>query len=160
MTSSSRRTAGATLAVMLIAGSGVVAASAGAHAVAASRTTEKPAVRIAQTVGGPLLVNAAGQTVFMFTRNGHRLDRCAKIKNCLTDWPAVTTTRRPAAGPGVKRSLLGSIPLHGKVRQVTYDGYPLHTYLFDVGKGSTMAIGNRQFGGSWYGLRASGKLVR
>ncbi|MGH3262382.1 MAG: hypothetical protein ACRDNS_10325 [Trebonia sp.] len=117
-------------------------------------------VRIAQTVAGPLLVDRAGFTVFMFTRDRRRNDRCARIRHCLTDWPAVTTTSKPVAGPGVKRSLLGTIGFHGKVREVTYAGYPLHTYKFDFGKGSTMAIGNTQFGGSWFGLTAVGKLLK
>jgi predicted lipoprotein with Yx(FWY)xxD motif len=117
-------------------------------------------LRIANTMVGPLLVSEHGYTVFMFSRDRRDDDVCAKIKGCLEQWPAVTTTERLIAGPGVKRSLLGSIPYHGKVRQVTYAGHPLHTYKFDYGRGSMMNIGNRQFGGSWYALNAAAKPIR
>ncbi|MGP8204640.1 MAG: hypothetical protein ACLQVK_01060 [Acidimicrobiales bacterium] len=45
------------------------------------------------------------------------------------DWPALTTTAAPVAGPGVTRRLLGSVYRPGIGRQVTYGGRPL--YLFD-----------------------------
>lgn len=45
------------------------------------------------------------------------------------DWPAYTTTGAPAAGPGVKSSLLGEVARAGVGEQVTYNGHPL--YLFD-----------------------------
>ncbi len=45
------------------------------------------------------------------------------------DWPALTTTGAPVAGPGVNRKLLGSVYRRGLGRQVTYGGHPL--YLFD-----------------------------
>ncbi|MGO9962525.1 MAG: hypothetical protein ACLPUG_03720 [Acidimicrobiales bacterium] len=45
------------------------------------------------------------------------------------DWPALTTTGAPVAGPGVNRKLLGSVYRRGIGRQVTYGGHPL--YLFD-----------------------------
>ena len=47
------------------------------------------------------------------------------------EWPAITTTGAPIAGPGVKASLLGSVYRKGVGRQVTYAGHPL--YLFDMG---------------------------
>src|SRR5664279_4278939 len=45
------------------------------------------------------------------------------------EWPALTTTGRPIAGPGVRQWLLGSVYRPGVGRQVTYAGHPL--YLFD-----------------------------
>lgn len=138
-----------------------VAATGGAAAQArvAGARSDAP-VRVGQTDAGPLLVDRAGYTIFMFTRDARGVDRCARIRGCLNDWPAVTTTGTPGAGTGLKRSLLGTIPFRGKLKEVTYAGYPLHTYKFDFGKGSTMNIGNRQFGGSWFGLTPAGKLVK
>jgi hypothetical protein len=100
----------------------------------------------------------------MFVRDKRRKDECVKIKGCEKDWPAVTTTGKPVAGPGVKKSLLGSIPYKGKhkgkLREVTYKGHPLHTYRFDTSKRSVINIGNRQFHGAWYGLNANGRVVK
>ena len=45
------------------------------------------------------------------------------------EWPALTTTGPPVAGPGVNRYLLGSVWRPGIGDQVTYAGHPL--YLFD-----------------------------
>jgi predicted lipoprotein with Yx(FWY)xxD motif len=122
--------------------------------------TAKPTVRIVETAVGPLLANGTGYTVYMFVRDKRRKDVCRTIKHCERDWPAVTTTGKPVAGPGVKKSLLGSIPYKGKLREVTYKGHPLHTYRFDTSKGSVINIGNRQYGGAWYGLNAKGGVVK
>jgi predicted lipoprotein with Yx(FWY)xxD motif len=46
------------------------------------------------------------------------------------DWPALTTTGAPVAGPGVNGRLLGTLYRPGIGRQVTYGGHPL--YLFDM----------------------------
>jgi predicted lipoprotein with Yx(FWY)xxD motif len=45
------------------------------------------------------------------------------------DWPALTTSGNPVAGPGVSQRLLGTIERKGIGDQVTYAGHPL--YLFD-----------------------------
>jgi predicted lipoprotein with Yx(FWY)xxD motif len=45
------------------------------------------------------------------------------------DWPALTTSAVPIAGPGVDRHLLGTVERKGIGEQVTYAGHPL--YLFD-----------------------------
>jgi predicted lipoprotein with Yx(FWY)xxD motif len=145
---------------------GILQASGTAGAQARGRLSVSQAVahgyrlRIANTMVGPLLVSEHGYTVFIFSRDRRDDDVCAQIKGCLEQWPAVTTAERPIAGPGVKRSLMGSIPYHGKLRQVTYAGHPLHTYKFDYGRGSMMNIGNKQFGGSWYALNAAAKPIR
>jgi predicted lipoprotein with Yx(FWY)xxD motif len=45
------------------------------------------------------------------------------------EWPALTTTGKPVAGPGVDQKLLGTVERPGIGDQVTYGGHPL--YLFD-----------------------------
>ncbi|HTW20103.1 MAG TPA: hypothetical protein VME70_07835 [Mycobacteriales bacterium] len=139
--------------------------AASATAAAGGRPSHtKPTVRVGHTDVGRLVVNGSGYTVYMFVRDKHGKDECLKIKGCEKDWPAVTTTGKPVAGPGIKKSLLGSIPYRGKpkgkLREVTYKGHPLHTYRFDTTKGSVINIGNRQFGGAWYALNPNGGVVK
>jgi predicted lipoprotein with Yx(FWY)xxD motif len=75
-------------------------------------------------------------------------------------WPAVTTSGRPIAGPGVKPGLLGTITLTSGKKQVTYAGHPLYTYIADAGPGSTFYVNVAQFGGNWPALNAAGKEVK
>jgi predicted lipoprotein with Yx(FWY)xxD motif len=158
----SGRGAGQRVALVLTAVSLLLTGPALAVASTTARGQQhdaKPTVKIAETIVGPLLADRSGYTVYMFVRDRPRKDECRKIKGCEKDWPAVTTTGRPVAGPGVKKSLLGSIPYKGNLREVTYKGHPLHTYRFDVSKLSVINIGIRQFGGPWYALNAKGGVV-
>ncbi|HWA65822.1 MAG TPA: hypothetical protein VG899_05570 [Mycobacteriales bacterium] len=134
------------------AASGATAGKAPAHV--------RPTVSVAKTYVGPLLVDKTGYTIYMFARDKPNKDVCRTIKGCEKDWPAVTTAGKPVVGPGVKRSLLGTIPYQGKLRELTYKGHPLHTYRFDTGPRSVINIGNRQFHGAWYALNANGGLVK
>jgi predicted lipoprotein with Yx(FWY)xxD motif len=139
---------------------GTTPALAATSAAAVGQHAAKPTVKVANTAVGPLLADKTGYTVYMFKRDKPRKDVCRTIKKCEKDWPAVTTTGKPVAGPGVKKSLLGTIPYKGKLREVTYKGHPLHTYRFDTSKGSVINIGNRQYGGAWYALNAKGGVVK
>jgi predicted lipoprotein with Yx(FWY)xxD motif len=150
----------ALVVVFTVAGSvaaliAAAAPSSGA-AVAASRAAT---VRLEQTALGEILVNGSGHTLYVFTRDRHNKDSCAKVAGCLETWPALTTTRRPLAGPNVRASLLGTIKLHGRVRQVTYAGHPLYTYALEFGRRSTFNIGADQYGGAWDAVNAAGEAV-
>ena len=76
-------------------------------------------------------------------------------------WPAVTTTGTPVAGPGIKQSLLGT--RHRKFGlQVTYAGHPL--YLFDQQPGAVTGMGWDEpslppWHGVWSLLSPSGRAL-
>jgi predicted lipoprotein with Yx(FWY)xxD motif len=132
------------------------AAPSSGAAVAASPAAT---VRLEQTGLGEILVDGSGHTLYVFTRDRHDKDSCAKVAGCLETWPALTTTRRPVAGAHVRTSLLGTIKLHGRVRQVTYAGHPLYTYALDFVLRSTFNIGADEYGGAWYAVNAAGEAV-
>jgi predicted lipoprotein with Yx(FWY)xxD motif len=123
-------------------------------AIAASSTT----VKLESTAAGKILATSSRYTLYMFTADGRNRDVCAKRSGCLTVWPPLTTKAKPVAGPGVNPKLLGTIKL-GKREQVTYDGHPLYTY-FEDGPGITSYVGVRQFGGAWFALTATGKIIK
>jgi predicted lipoprotein with Yx(FWY)xxD motif len=60
-----------------------------------------------------------------------------------------------ASGP----ALLGTLPNPGGGRVVTYDGWPLYTYLGDAAPGRAAGQGEDDDGGSWYVIRPSGQIV-
>lgn len=55
------------------------------------------------------------------------------------EWPAITTTGSPVAGPGVSQKLLGTVTRSGIGTQITYAGHPL--YLFDQAPGQLTGEG-------------------
>lgn len=167
-TRSARITAAATLTAALAVLTAAVpgAAATSGQATAASTAPQATAagaakIKVSSTLSGDVVTNARGYVLFMFPKEGHRITFCLKTKTCMTDWPAVTTVGRPVAGPGLDPRLLGSIPYKGKLREVTYHGWPLHTYKFAYSvQSSVMNIGIKQFGGPWYALDPTGKIVK
>jgi predicted lipoprotein with Yx(FWY)xxD motif len=107
-----------------------------------------------QKVGsfGSILVNAQGQVLYTFTKNGVSVP-CSG--SCLAVWPpaplptGVTTPTGPA-GVGT----LGTTTSNGPT-QLTVGGLPLYTYDGDSGPG--VASGNNvdSFGGIWKVVKAS-----
>jgi predicted lipoprotein with Yx(FWY)xxD motif len=78
------------------------------------------------------------------------------------EWPALTTTGAPVAGPGVSQKLLGTVKRPGVGTQVTYGGHPL--YLFDnkpgpVGGESWFEPSLPPWHGVWYPISAQGLPV-
>jgi predicted lipoprotein with Yx(FWY)xxD motif len=76
------------------------------------------------------------------------------------EWPAVTTTSAPIAGPGVSQKLLGIVHRAGIGDQVTYAGHPL--YLFETSPDSITGEGYDEPGippwsGLWYLVSPSGE---
>lgn len=139
-----------------LAASALGAATAGAARSAAGRSAR---VELRATRLGKLLVDGNGRTLYAFTRDSRRKDVCVRIPGCPGTWPTLRTSGPPIAGKGVKRSLLGTIRV-GDHLQVVYAGHPLYTYTGDFAAAQTTYVGARQFGGRWYALTASGKLIR
>lgn len=117
-------------------------------------------LQLRHTALGNILVNSRGLTLYAFTRDARNRDSCTTISGCTGIWPALRSNGIPAAGPGVKRSLVGAIKLAGGRRQVTYAGHPLYTYIGDSGPGDTSYVGQMQFGGRWFALNAAGHVVK
>jgi predicted lipoprotein with Yx(FWY)xxD motif len=141
------------LATAAILPVGISQAATSAHAARGAK------LQLRHTPLGSILVNGAGHTVFVFTRDSRNHDRCAATAGCTGIWPMVTTTGAPTLGAGVKRSLVGTIQVGGAL-QVTYAGHPLYTYIGDSGPGDTSYVGQSQFGGKWFALNAAGQTVK
>lgn len=108
---------------------------------------------------GTVLVNAQGKTLYIFEPDHAKTVTC--IAGCAAVWPPVKLTGSKAVGEGVvKASLLGSAtdPSGGKV--VTYDGWPLYTYVADGSPGTATGEGIDQSGGLWYVISPTGTVVK
>ena len=117
-------------------------------------------VKISNTPAGQVLTNSAGYVLMMFPREENSLRVCMRIRSCMTDWPPVLSTGAPVAGSGVDANLLGTEPYRGNVLEVTYAGWPLHTYRFAYSaQNSVLNIGIRQFGDRWDALSPAGQLI-
>lgn len=133
-----------------------LALSAGVAGAGARRAE----LRLRKTSVGTILVNSRGFTLYAFTLDKRNRDACAKIAHCLAAWPPVTTSGKALAGPGVRRGLIGTLTLKGGVKQVTYAGHPLYTYVGDSSPGQTYYVNFFQFGGYWPAVNAAGQEVK
>ena len=108
---------------------------------------------------GTVLVTNKGFALYMFAPDAARHVTCTG--DCATAWPPllVHAGETAAAGPGVRTGLLGTAPNPGGGRVVTYDGWPLYTYLGDAAPGPAAGQGADDDGGYWYVMRPSGQIV-
>ncbi len=118
-------------ALLSAASISAVASAQGPHATANAARSAKVGLR--HTALGTILVSASGRTLYEFTRDRAHNNTCVKIGGCSEIWPALTTSGKPTAAPGVRASLLSTIKLPGGVKQVTYAGHALYLYSADSG---------------------------
>ena len=161
-----------TFVALLVAG-GIAGALAGLAAAGAPTKTPaaSPPRAPASAVGqasttltvrtssyGRILFDGRGFALYAFTRDprGHSVCKGA----CARAWPPLLVRGRLRAGPGLKRSLLGTTRRAHGSRQGTYAGRPLYYYSGDRKPGQVGCQNVNQFGGRWLVVRPSGQLVR
>jgi predicted lipoprotein with Yx(FWY)xxD motif len=126
----------------------------------ASASASRAKLQLRRTSVGTILVNSRGFTVYAFTIDRRNKDNCVNVRGCLSVWPPVTTTGKAIAGRGVNSRLIGTITLKNGVKQVTYAGRPLYTYIADSGPGQTFYVNVSEFGGRWPAANAIGNEVK
>jgi predicted lipoprotein with Yx(FWY)xxD motif len=151
----------AVASVILLSSPGPAAGMPAAHA----RPQQPNAVPASTTISlrttnlGKILVAPDGNTLYAFSRDARNQDRCAVVSGCTGVWPIVAADGTLKAGHGVNASLLRTITVRG-VKQVTYAGHPLYTYVADSGPADTAYVGVSQFGGAWPAVSATGRVVK
>jgi predicted lipoprotein with Yx(FWY)xxD motif len=109
---------------------------------------------------GMVLVNAKGRTLYMFVPDKRKKVTC--VGTCAKVWPPVKLPKgaKAVAAGKAKASLLGSDrdPAGGRV--VTYNKWPLYTYVADTAPGQAKGQALNLNGGLWYVLSPSGKVIR
>lgn len=121
-------------------------------------TTAPPAdaspltLTISDTDLGPILVDGAGMTLYVFTNDSPNMSACEG--QCLVNWPPLLG--EPVAGVGVDESLLGSFERGDGEVQASYNEWPLYYWAADNAPGDITGQG---VGGVWFVLDADGNPV-
>lgn len=148
---------------------GLVAALAAAVAVVAigwqgSASSRAAAQRAASTATvqtkrlkglGVVLVNSKGMTLYMFVPDHQKRVTCKG--SCAVIWPPLKVKKgqRPRAGGLARQRLLGT---YGRV--VSYNRWPLYTYITDKKPGQHTGQGVNNSGGKWYVLSPRGTVIK
>jgi len=108
---------------------------------------------------GEILTNAHGFSLYGLSDEfGGKL---ACTGECLKFWPPVLVRKsvtKVSLGAGVTGEI-GFVARSATTKQVTFDGYPLYTFVKDSGAGQTHGEGVAAFGGTWGVLRASSLIL-
>jgi predicted lipoprotein with Yx(FWY)xxD motif len=115
-------------------------------------------LKLGQSRLGPILVDASGRTLYLFTQDKpHRALCTSDYLNCTKIWLPVMTTGRPHGEAGVKAGLLGSFHrTKPSGSQVTYNGHPLYLSVDDKQPGDLKGQAQYDY---WYVLSASGRPI-
>jgi predicted lipoprotein with Yx(FWY)xxD motif len=108
---------------------------------------------------GAVLVNGQGRTLYVFGPDKAKKVTC--VGACASIWPplALSGSQKSAVAGQAKASLAGSDPNPSGGRVATYAGWPLYTYVTDVGSGTAKGQALNLNGGVWYVISASGTVV-
>ena len=153
--------AGAAVIPLTALAIGCGGSNSGGNATAATpapkTTSAPPAVRVANTHLGKILVDSKGQTLYLFTKDSTGKSACSGM--CATFWPPLQTGGKPGVGPGASASLIGTIKRSDGTSQVTYHGHPLYRFAKDTKPGDVNGEGVTAFGGSWFAVSPAGNRV-
>ena len=109
---------------------------------------------------GTILVNAKGLTLYMFVPDKRKKVTC--LHACAVIWPPLKLPKggKPIAAGKAKAKLLASEADPAGGRVVTYNKWPLYTYISDRKPGQATGQALNLNGGLWYVLSPSGKVIK
>jgi len=111
---------------------------------------------------GTVIVNGHGRTLYAFTRDGASKVTCT-TPSCTTVWrPDYTkgSWSMATASGRAQAALISSDPGPNGYRVITYDGWPLYTYVGDSEGGVATGQALNSSGGLWYVISPSGKIIK
>jgi predicted lipoprotein with Yx(FWY)xxD motif len=145
------------ICLVAVAAAALAAAAASSAAPSGARHLTKTATVQTRTIKklGTVLVNSKGLTLYMFKPDRQKRVTCKNA--CARIWPPlkVKVGQKPTAGGAARKKLLG---LDGRV--VTYNRWPLYTYVGDRKPGQATGQAKDLNGGLWYVLSPAGKIIK
>jgi len=126
--------------------------SEGASEAASMEPAADGAVLVADSALGPILTDATGMTLYLFTNDSPGESACSG--DCLVNWPPLTVASadEAVAGEGVTGEL-GTIERDDGTLQVTIEGLPLYYF---AGDGEPGDLSGHQVGGVWFAVAPDG----
>ena len=146
--------------IAALAAAVAVVAPQGGVAGAARHAAKAATVQTRTIKGlGAVLVNSRGRTLYMFKPDKQKKVTCKG--SCAAVWPPLKlkTGQKATAGGAAKKKLLGADKNPGGGRVVTYNHWPLYTYVGDSKPGQATGQGLDLNGGLWYVLSPAGKVI-
>lgn len=145
----------------------LVVAACGTSSSNAARATSAPSggsstastsLAVAQTALGPVVVDAAGRTVYLLTADSPDHATCSTV--CQSVWPVVPVPASATpTGTGITAEL-GRTTTPGGGSTATVGGWPVYTFAQDHAPGDTNGEGITSFGGTWYAVSPAGAPVK
>lgn len=143
-----------------LAACGGSATTAGTSSGSSSSAGTAATVTTGTAAGTTILTDSQGHTLYYLTTEQGGHDMCSGQAGCSAQWPPVAppSSGSPTGGSGVTGTL-GTITAADGTKEVTYNGWPLHTFSGEP-VGSDSYSGQQSFGGTWMvatpGLTAAG----
>ncbi|PTT68265.1 COG4315 family predicted lipoprotein [Arthrobacter sp. HMWF013] len=113
-------------------------------------------LKTASSSAGTIVVDAAGMSVYYFTKDVKDSGTSACTAACLTAWPPVLTTAAAPTAEGVT-GMLGTITTPDGAKQVTLNGLPLYYFAQDKNPGDILGQGVNSV---WYLAGPTGDMIR
>ena len=114
----STRSARAAALAAMISLSALAATNGTSHAASGTQ------VRLGKTPLGAVLVDGAGMSLYMFTKDSAKPSTSVCYDKCAVAWPPLYAEGALTAGPGVDQALLGTTSRKDGKLQATYNGWP------------------------------------
>jgi predicted lipoprotein with Yx(FWY)xxD motif len=108
---------------------------------------------------GPVVVDEFGRTLYRYSKDKPNTLQTNCYDKCEEVWAPYLTEGPPKTEGGLQESLRGTMRRFGGLTQVMYAGWPMYTYVNDP-PNALGGFGLESFGGNWYPLSPSGKVVR
>ncbi|MGK3203875.1 SCO0930 family lipoprotein [Amycolatopsis sp. MEPSY49] len=102
---------------------------------------------------GAVLTDAAGHTLYRYTKDSAKPSRAACADTCAQAWPPLLSDS-PALAAGVDAQLVGLVTRPDGRKQVTVAGWPVYTYAKDTGAG--VALG-QNVSADWAAITPAGE---
>lgn len=124
---------------------------------AASGSAAAATIAVASTNLGEIVVDDAGRTLYLFTRDTQGAGTSVCNDECAVNWPPllVDGAATPTAAEGITGQL-GTATRDDGTTQVTLNGWPLYTFAADAAPGDTNGQGVND---AWFAVSPAGEAV-